>query len=57
MIYSQFTFKFNPRKRMLIDFDVNIKSIILGYITGGMGGDLDIMEVLLDLPNGRNLSW
>ena len=45
----------NNRKRFM-EYDANAKSIILGYMNGVGGTNLDAMAVLLDLPNGRNLT-
>ena len=35
---------------------MNGKSVVLGYMNGVGGDDLDAMAVLLDLPNGRKLT-
>ena len=39
-----------------MDYDMNVKCIVLGYTHGVGGGDLDAMAVLFDLHNGRNLT-
>ena len=35
---------------------MNGKSVVLGYMNGVGGDDLDAMAVLLDFPIGRNLT-
>jgi len=37
-------------------YDMNVKSIVLGYMNWVGDGDLHAMAVLLDLTNGRKLT-
>ena len=39
-----------------MDYEANVKLIILGYMNGAGGDSLDVLGVLLGLPNGRNLT-
>ena len=39
-----------------LDYDVNCKTIIQGYMNGAAGASLDTTGVLLDLPNAKNLT-
>ena len=45
----------NTEHRFL-NYESNVKSILLGYMNGSGAGNLDAMAVLLDLPNGRNFT-
>ena len=39
-----------------MNYESNVKSIILVYMNGTGAGNPNAMRVLLDLPNGRNLN-